>query len=434
MDNFVQSNKRTKGQSFKKDIQYYKFCSYGFLKNLRFFDAFILLFFLETGLTFLQIGTIYTIREISVNILEIPSGIIADSLGRRRTMIFSFISYIISFLIFYFATKYFLFVIAILFYAFGDAFRTGTHKAMIFEYLKIKHWENQKVYYYGHTRSASQIGSAVSALIAAAIVFYTGSYKVIFIYSVIPYCIDLLLMISYPKELDGELKEFKKELIKKKFKKVLKTFISSIKDIQVLKITANLSVYSGFSKISKDYIQSILQTFALSLPLLFAVSDKQQISIVVGISYFVIYFITSIAARNSGNFSSFFKNLNKILNLSLILGFLMGGFCGFFYNRKLFAFSIIFFVIILIIENIRKPIGVAYLSDKTDEDILTTILSFESQIKTLTAAILAPVLGFFADKYGVGNSFIIVSAILIIISPLYFLNFKEKNNFLSIKQ
>ena len=140
-------------QKFNKDLQYYKFCMYGFLKNLRFFEPFLILFFLEKGLSFFQIGTLYAIREITINILEIPTGIVADSLGRRRTMIFSFIAYIISFIIFYLSAKYLLFVIAILFFAFGDAFRTGTHKAMIFEYLKIKGWNDQKVHYYGHTRS-----------------------------------------------------------------------------------------------------------------------------------------------------------------------------------------------------------------------------------------------------------------------------------------
>ncbi len=40
-------------------------------------------------------------------------------------------------------------LVAMVFFAFGDAFRTGTHKAMIFEYLKIKSWQSQKVDYYG---------------------------------------------------------------------------------------------------------------------------------------------------------------------------------------------------------------------------------------------------------------------------------------------
>ena len=73
-----------------KDRQYFKFSLYGFLKNLRFFDPFILLFFREMGLSFLQIGTLFSIREIATNVLEVPTGIVADAFGRRRAMIFSF--------------------------------------------------------------------------------------------------------------------------------------------------------------------------------------------------------------------------------------------------------------------------------------------------------------------------------------------------------
>ena len=99
-----------KGQNFKKDIQYYKFCLYGFLKNLRLFEPFLILFFVDSGLTFLQIGVLYSIREIARNILEIPAGIIADSIGRKKTMVSSFVFYIISFVIFYFSHSFGIFI------------------------------------------------------------------------------------------------------------------------------------------------------------------------------------------------------------------------------------------------------------------------------------------------------------------------------------
>ncbi len=108
-----------------------------------------------------------------------------------------------------------------IFYAIGDAFRTGTHKAMIFDYLKIKGWKDQRTHYYGHTRSWSQMGSAVSSLIAAFIVFYTGDFKSIFIYSTIPYFLDLILISSYPKSLDGKSISLKTEKIKESLLKVL---------------------------------------------------------------------------------------------------------------------------------------------------------------------------------------------------------------------
>ncbi len=73
-----------------KDRQYFKFCIYGFLKNLRFFDAFFILFLVEKGLPYTQIGILYAVREIFINIFEIPSGIIADTYGRKNSLIGSF--------------------------------------------------------------------------------------------------------------------------------------------------------------------------------------------------------------------------------------------------------------------------------------------------------------------------------------------------------
>ena len=406
-------------KTFVKDLQFYKFSLYGFLKNLRFFEPFLILFFAEKGILYFQIGTLYAIREISTNILEIPTGIVADSFGRRRTMVYSFISYIISFIIFYFSSHYFLFVIAMVFFSFGEAFRTGTHKAMIFEYLKIKGWKDQKVYYYGNTRSWSQVGSALSSLIAASIVFYTGSYKFIFLYSTIPYVLDLLLMMTYPKELDGEIEQLEGKKIKQNFSKVIREFIYSFRNIDMLRAIANISVYGGFYKATKDYIQPILRTFALSLPILLFLDNKQRSSVVIGIVYFLIYMLTSFASRISGETAEKFKNLCTPLNITMIGGFLMGILVGVFYDLRLSVVSIVLYIGIYIIENLRKPMGISYVTDMMQQDILATALSAQSQASSLAAAIIALLIGFLADNYGVGNSLIIVSIILILTTPLY---------------
>ncbi|MCD4746435.1 MAG: MFS transporter [Bacteroidales bacterium] len=413
-------------QNFNKDLQYYKFCLYGFFKNLRFFEPFLILFFLDKELSFLQIGTLYAIREITKNIFEIPTGIIADSIGRRRTMITAFIIYIISFITFYFSIKYLFFIIAMILYSFGDAFRTGTHKAMIFEYLKIKGWDDQKVYYYGNTRSFSQLGSAISSLIAGFIIFFTGSYKFIFLYSTIPYILDLILIMTYPKVLDGNVQKIKGKKIKQNFKKVIKDFIFSFKDIKVLKAIANLSVYTGFYRAVKDYLQPVLMTFALALPILVFFEDKQRASIIIGIVYFIIYILTSFAARKSGKTAARFKNLNIPLNLTLVIGLVLGILSGIFYNLHLTLISIILYIGLYLVENLRKPMGVAYITDMLKRDILTTALSAESQTHTLIAAIIAPLLGFFADKYGVGNAMIIISGILILTVPFFLVYEKKK--------
>lgn len=406
---------------FNTDLQYYKFCMYGFLKNLRFFEPFLILFFVEKGLTYLQIGTLYAVREISTNILEIPTGIVADSLGRRRSMIYAFISYILSFLVFFGSGSYMLFILGMILFSFGEAFRTGTHKAMIFEYLKMKGWNDQKVHYYGHTRSWSQIGSAISSLIAASIVFYSNSYSYVFLYATLPYVVGLLLMITYSKELDGTTRHFQGAEIKQIFIRVIKGFFDSFKNIYILRAITNLSVFSGFHRATKDYLQPILVTFTLSLPIFMTLEDNRRSALVIGIVYFLIFVLTSIASRRSGTSADRFHHVSVPLNITMIAGLFMGALIGLFYNFQLTILSIILYIGIYLIQNLRKPMGISYVSEMMPQEILATALSAESQTTNLFTAIIAVVVGLCADFFGIGNAMIIISLTLFVITPLYYL-------------
>lgn len=395
-----------------KDLQYYKFCFYGFLKNLKFFEPFFILFLLEKSLSFTQIALLYSVREVIIYITEIPSGIIADALGRKRTMVFSFVFYIVSFMLFYCSDNIGFLIIAMAFFAFGDSFRTGTHKAMIFEYLEIKGWKKQKVHYYGGTRSCSQLGSAISSIIAAALVFVSKNYDIVFIVSIIPFFLDMLLILSYPKELDGDAVSFKFVDIVNTFKRIIKELVANLKQKEKLIILLNVSSYSGFFKQTKDYLQYIIQTFAISIPLIAGITQKQQTAVFIGVAFFIIYLLTSRASKNSAKIKTLFTNSTKALNQFLYIGVLAGFIGGVFYHYSLYGLSVLFFVFIYLVENFRKPIGIAYISEKFDSASLATSLSVESLTKTIFASIIALVLGFFADMFGVGIALSIVSLVV----------------------
>jgi len=407
--------------SFSKDIQYYRFCLYGFFKNLRFFEVFLILFFLEKDLSFLAIGTLYAVREITVNIFEIPSGIVADALGRRRTLIMAFVFYIFSFIIFFFAESYMEFMAAMIIFSLGEAFRSGNHKAMIFHYLSTKGWEDQKVHYYGHTRSWSQMGSALAALSGAAIVFFSGSYRYIFLFSVIPYVLDLILVATYPKFLDGNMQKADWSLIKRNFKEIFLSLITALKSRKVLKIIGSLSVYSGYYKAVKDYLQAVVAVWAIAMPFMPGLSGEQRTSVMIGLVFFLVYLLSSMASRYSGGFSDRFSSLSAPLNLTILLGLLCGVLSGIFYTAELWVISVIFFIMVYMIENLRKPAGVAYLGSSVSNNVLASVLSVDSQVKSLTAAILAPLFGIFADLFGIGWGIVIVSLGLMLVSPLFML-------------
>ncbi|MBN1252162.1 MAG: MFS transporter [Bacteroidales bacterium] len=399
-----------------KNKQYYKFCMYGFLKNLRFFDAFFILFLLEKNISYTQIGILYAAREIFINIFEIPSGVFADTFGRKSSLAGSFVVYILSFTIFYFSSNFWLFLLAFLLYGLADAFRSGTHKGMIMDYLRLNNAENLKIKYYGHTRSWSQKGSAISSIIAGILVFYSGKYQNIFLYSIIPYILNFFLIISYPKELSGSFIGNNKQS-KLKFANYFKLLFDVLKKPNVLKIINTSAAHTAYLKAIKDYIQIVMLNLALIIPLLINFQSEKRNGLIIGILYFLIYLITSFSSKQSSKIVELnFKNISLI---TLLLGFIFGILSGIFYINNLWILSFVSFTSIYIIENIRKPILTGFISDNVPNEILTSVISAQSLLSTIITALLAFFFGLFTDFFGLGFSILIISSFLSIFSIIF---------------
>ena len=405
-----------KEDNIKKDKQYYKFCLYGFLKNLRFFEPFLILFFLSKGLSFFEIGILYAVREISINIFEIPSGIFADAFGRRKTLASSFLIYIIAFITFYIGADFPLFIIGMLMYALGDAIRTGINKAMIIEYLKRSDQLDYKVSYYGHTRSWSQIGSAISSLAGGVLVFYQQNLDTIFLFSILPYIIDFFNVLSYPAYLDEGIK--KSQSIYERLKVTILAFWDVIKNRDLLKTLVNVSIYSGYYKSIKDFIQPFLKSLLIQLPILLFLTEYQKMGLFLGLVYFFIFLNNSFAARKASQIAGYFPTLIKFLNYSLFIGTIVGLLSGLMMEYLPSVLVIILFIIVLFIENARKPSGVALITERSNEKVNASVISVSSQLASIFSALFVMVIGYFADLLGVGISIAGMSLLILLLFPL----------------
>jgi len=398
---------------FIKDRQYYKFCGYGFFKNLRFFDPFLMLFFVNKGLNYTEIGSLYAIREVTINLFEVPSGFFADLFGRKRAMVTSFVAYIVSFLLFYQLNQYLGFILAFIFYGIGDAFRTGTHKSMILAYIKINGWEAAKTDYYGRTRSWSQRGSAMAALISGGVVFITGDYNSVFLFSIVPYLINVSLLLSYPAYLNGpQISKGKTmRMIFKDHYKEIKCAFSSFTTLQAIVFTSG---FTGYYKAVKDYLQPLLVAAAIAVPLSMEWDESRRTAVLIGITYSCIYFMTARASRMAGQVERWFKSSERALMLLQAMGYWGGFLAGVAYYFEVTWLAILLFVIILLVQNFRRPVVVNYLSNQFEENIMATALSAESQSETIFAALFALVFGFVIDWLGVGSGIGLVSLILLL--------------------
>ena len=63
-----------------------RFCAYGLLKNLKFFEPFLIVVLTKWGLSLAAIGGLVSVEKITCYVAELPSGYIADRCGARRTL------------------------------------------------------------------------------------------------------------------------------------------------------------------------------------------------------------------------------------------------------------------------------------------------------------------------------------------------------------
>lgn len=306
-----------------------------------------------------------------------------------------------------------------IFFGLGEAFRTGTHKAIILDYLELNNMLDRKLEYYGTTRSWSQIGAALSSLIAGILVFYSNNYDYIFIASIIPYITGFILILTYP--------EYEKTCENRCFSMHIKSFYSEIFSKKIGKIVINSAFFEAVFKSVKDYIQPVIKS---AIPVLFAASaidDTRKTALFISVFYFIIYILSSFSSKNVNKTLNRFKiSDNHALNLSFVFFTISVIFAG-LVNIKVSNFTlwltVIIFMMLYIIYNFRKPVIVSFYGKFMDKSHRAGVLSVDSQVKSVILMICAPLLGFLVDSYGIGYGMSIFGVSILFLS--FLVKFKD---------
>ncbi len=402
-----------------------RFCLYGFLKNQQYYEPFFLLALVDKGLSYSVIGLLYGFREIMINLFEIPSGAVADVYGRRKSMILSFTAYIVSFAIFGLSKNVWLLFAAMFFFAIGDAFRTGTHKAMIFTWLRLQGREKERTKVYGITRSWSKIGSAMSVVLAGILVFASKSYVYIFYFCIIPYVLGIVNFIFYPRELDGG--KGKDASLRATVDHLREAFTVAIRESAIRRLVAESMGFEGVFKAAKDYIQPVIKASAvLLIGSCFADNDwtePQQAAVLIGPVFFVLYLLSAAASRNAHRLVSLYGHEDRTARyLWAINALVFAALLPVMYCSIEWA-VILGFIALYIIQNFWRPVLIARFDAHSSESHGATVLSIESQGKSLATALIAPFLGFAVDTvktHGPGGEFWPIAALGLLVAVVMF--------------
>jgi len=403
-------------ESIKKNNQIRKFCLYGFLKNLKFFEPYLYIYLIQVvHLNLFQIGTLFSIRGIVIYLFEVPSGIFADQYGRKTELMICFIFYIASFFFFFLGGSYAIVAVAMVFFGLGEAFRSGTHKAMIYSYLEQKGWFKHKTFVYGRTRSFSLIGSSLSAFASILLIIRLPRMQSIFLFSIIPYILDFLLIWSYPDTLNEPIESTIS--VKKFFTYSIEQLKNIFANRSLRKVVISSSLFDAVFKVLKDYIQPILKEIILvsGIYILASMEAANQLKIILGIIYGVMYIFSSWVSRNVYRLNLKFKS-DKLMDISFdILGIVF--FILFLaVKTKIMLVVILLYFFLYLLKDGRRPLAVDVFGDYMKKSERATVMSIESQVGSLFMIVLAPLFGYIADRFGIAILFFVIGLSILILN------------------
>jgi hypothetical protein len=308
-------------------------------------------------------------------------------------------------------------------YGIGDTFRTGTHKAMIFEWLRIHGRTDEKTSVYGFTRSWSQIGSAVSGLIAAGFILWTGNYRYVFYFSILPYALNLINFLGYPAQLDGEHE--KARTIAQSFLRLRASLRKSLTNRKLRGLMVESICWEGYFAAIKDYLQPILQSAALvlfvkslALDSTFWSSDARRTAILIGPVYALLFLLSAWSSRQAHKLAN--QSGGESQAAQWIWGTTAFTYCallGFGLANQI-GLVIVAFILLYVLKNVWRPILVSRFDEIAESQEGATILSIESQSQRAGTFVMAPIIGWMIDTLSSNDGPIVVWPIGIVGSLL----------------
>ncbi|MBU0595456.1 MFS transporter, partial [Candidatus Bipolaricaulota bacterium] len=154
-----------------------------------------------------------------------------------------------------------------------------------------------------------------------------------------------------------------------------------------------------------------------SLPILVTLDADRRVAAVVGVLYFAIYLVTCFASSRAGHVEQRLRSLPRAANATFAIGLGLLALAGAAAWGGIPGMAIASFLLLYAIQNLRRPLLVGYLADLLSHRTMATGLSVDTQLQTLLSAGIAPLLGFLADRWGVGAALVTLAAAAAAVFP-----------------
>ena len=354
----------------------------------------------ENDLTITEIMILQAVYSLTIAMLEIPSGFLADSFGRRNSIfistVFSFIGYII--LSTYVGFNQYL--IAEILLGIGASLISGADSALIYDTLLDLNDKNSYTKIEGKNYAIGNFSEAIAGLLGGYLAIASISLGLYLPMYIQTFVVMLSIPIAY------SLVEPKRTF---KIGKSLKSIIIIVQDTLItnkkLKWYIIYSSAIGLTTLSIAwFVQPFLST--IEMPLIYFGIIWAALNIIAGITSYYSYLINN-------------RNLLIIISLSITISLICLGF-------NISLIGLIFISSIYLLRGIITPHMRNLININTTSERRATVMSLRSFMIRLSFSLTVSILGYITDIYSINYVFFSLAAITGITSLLaaYKLSYK----------
>jgi MFS family permease len=360
-----------------------KFYWFSFLNELMFIIPVIVLFWQENGLSLTEIMFLQSLFAISIVILEVPTGVVADKWGRKESLVLGALFLMLGSLVYALGSNFWQFAGAEFVWAIGVTFVSGADSAFVYDSLKQEKKEKDFKKVFGNSKSFGYLAAGLASIIGGFVAVY--SLRLNWWLEVGVIGLGFLVALSFI-----EPKHFKKIEKKKHYlKHTMESFSETFRNRPLLFLVLFHALFASISRISLWFYQPYMVESGLN------------------IVYFGIVWASFSFFAIGG--SKFAHNLEAKLgqrgSLWLIIFSMIGSVL--LMSHWFFIFGISFIFIQQFVRGFGPPVLQDYTHNLLSSDKRATLLSIQSLVGALGFAIVGPIFGWFADTYSLSNSLMI---------------------------
>ena len=359
-----------------------------------------ILYLTSFGLTYAQIGLMELAAAIVIVLLEIPSGVFADFVGRKTARIISYVLSIIAFTCLSFGSSAPIFIFGWAISGAADAFQSGANDALIYDTLKEINREKDYLKMKSHFLLINTISVIFSSIIGAWL--YTINHRLPWYLITFTIVLSTLVFLTIKeptkllkhKKLSDQLKEFKQSL-------TLSLSRLDVRRLIILSLILGLPMYVFTTLLNQPYL--ISRGF-----------NVQSLG-------FVFAFITGISGL-AASFSHKIENKLK-KQLSFLLIFISFSVLLVLLGLTQHQLALVFVIVFYIVNNYKNIIIDNYINQSIDSDSRATMLSVQSFMNNIFISIIFVFIGYLTDLYSI-NVVLISMGIFISLAYIPFIKLK----------